>query len=507
MSNEIPKRDALQELIQSMSRNEKGYFKKYCGQYSSQKDQKYLLLFDAMERQQEYNEQDLLKKLIGQIGADKLSHFKNYLYQLILKVLEQFYSSNFPEIEIRNMINQALILYKRGLVEHAKKQLRKAKKIANKFEDLYALGEILQLEQKLLNISSESKTSFEQNDVFFSTEINNIRQIEQLILSRRLERMIVDQHWMKGLGNQQQSVELFDQELSLIKSNDTLSVIAQLHYNNANLLYQYVHQRDIKKAFEFAEKNYRLVRDNPMVGQTDESRYMRIIYSYLGFCLPLKKEKAFLDGIEILQNFSSKDLQTQANAFDIRYNLLFNYSLSFGVLDLGKNYVHNFQNEVPKFINKLSGRSQIILYHLAAYICHLSEDYEVGLDFINRIYNLKDYNTRIDIQCVARIQEILIHFELENWLLLISKVRNYSRFLKKCGHLYPKVDLLLRSINSVANNPATGYQQVFNKLKIKLNSLTDNLEEERFLEHFDFLSWINSKLENQSFRTIHSKKE
>ena len=74
----MTKNDQLHELVTSLSKNEKGYFKKYCKMYSSQQDQKYLKLFEAVDGVEDYSDKLIKQKLKGEIEERKLPVLKNY---------------------------------------------------------------------------------------------------------------------------------------------------------------------------------------------------------------------------------------------------------------------------------------------------------------------------------------------------------------------------------------------------------------------------------------------
>ena len=498
----MTKADQLHELIHSLSKNEKGYFKKYCNLYSVQKNPKYLKLFEAIDKEEVYSDKVILQKLEGIIEEKKLWVQKNYLYWLILKVLEQYYANKNPDIEICSFINQAKVLYNKGLFTHSKKVLKKAKQLAETHEFLYFSGEILQFEQKLFDTSAKSKTNYQENKFYFDKELFNLERIKNLIHCRDLERKVIDQHWLKGLNVEEKvTFNRLLEELKIEADVTASTTTAKLHFNQASMLHHYTNGANMEAAFEFAEANFNLIQEFPIIGKRDEYKYIRILYSYLGLCIPLKKEQAFLKGLKTLESFKSKELQTQADVFDLKYNLAFNYVITFHRFEEGKKYISKYQKELPLFMEHLTGRSQIVLHHLVAYIHHINEDYQSAIYAINEIYLLKEEDTRVDIQSVARIQDILIHFDLGNWDLIISKVRNCLRFLKKNNHLYPLNELLLKNINSVAKKPKTGYQHAFEKLKEKINTLPINDPAERkLLDHFDFMSWIKGKVEGTSFK-------
>src|SRR5437588_191956 len=104
----------LFDLIKSLDGGEKGYFKKHSFINSkSNADVNYLLLFDAIEEQKEYNEKELRLKFKQQAFARQFPVAKIYLYNRILKALHSYHGSVFEEI--RNCLHHAEILYYKKL--------------------------------------------------------------------------------------------------------------------------------------------------------------------------------------------------------------------------------------------------------------------------------------------------------------------------------------------------------------------------------------------------------
>ena len=77
MSNRFS--DALFQLIHSMHKAEKRNFKLYIKRNSSNQDLKVIQLFDALDRQNEYDEKALLKKLSS--TKTQLANLKTHLYK------------------------------------------------------------------------------------------------------------------------------------------------------------------------------------------------------------------------------------------------------------------------------------------------------------------------------------------------------------------------------------------------------------------------------------------
>ncbi len=119
----------LFDLIQSLSKGEKRYFKVHSSRHTIGEENKYVKLFDAICKQKVYDEKDLLanEKYVRQLPL-----LKKRLYHSILKALEVYHTS--IDAEVRKLLHQAEILYEKALYEQAKKILRSIKTICKENE-------------------------------------------------------------------------------------------------------------------------------------------------------------------------------------------------------------------------------------------------------------------------------------------------------------------------------------------------------------------------------------
>ena len=123
--------DHLFELIKSLSKSEKGYFKKVNSFHIKGGQNNYMLLFDSIDKMDAYDEA-LLKKHLGVHIGTQLPFLKHYLYYQLLDSLDQYYQSS--NVEINKWICKTEILYKKGLTIQAQKILDKAMHFAAKKE-------------------------------------------------------------------------------------------------------------------------------------------------------------------------------------------------------------------------------------------------------------------------------------------------------------------------------------------------------------------------------------
>src|SRR6476659_4264547 len=78
--------DALFQLIKSLEKSEKRNFKLYVKRNSGNEDLKIVQLFDALDKMDEYDEEQLLKKNKS-LSKQQLSNMKAHLYRKVLSSL------------------------------------------------------------------------------------------------------------------------------------------------------------------------------------------------------------------------------------------------------------------------------------------------------------------------------------------------------------------------------------------------------------------------------------
>ena len=93
--------DPLYQLIKSLSKSEKRNFKLYANRIQSNEESKFMMLFDAMDKLTEYNEDKILQKANG-ISKSQLSNLKAHLYKQILMSLRSF---KFFKDKISNLLD------------------------------------------------------------------------------------------------------------------------------------------------------------------------------------------------------------------------------------------------------------------------------------------------------------------------------------------------------------------------------------------------------------------
>lgn len=128
--------DHLHKLIASLSKNEKGYFRKMSTGLGQQANN-YIRLFDAIRKQKAYDEAALKKKFAGQKFVRNFSMAKSYLTDAILRSLRNYYAAEDPQKYTGELIDNVRICFEKGLYDTGLSSLKKGKAIALKNDLFY----------------------------------------------------------------------------------------------------------------------------------------------------------------------------------------------------------------------------------------------------------------------------------------------------------------------------------------------------------------------------------
>lgn len=125
----IHKSDKLFDFIKSMTSHERGYFKQ-----STNKDSFYMILFNAMCRQDVYNEEELVRELKNKGCKRKIAAMKDYLWHELTQAMAPYHLIKTPMGEAMAKIQALYLIHNKGLTKHVIKELDVIKKFCIKYE-------------------------------------------------------------------------------------------------------------------------------------------------------------------------------------------------------------------------------------------------------------------------------------------------------------------------------------------------------------------------------------
>lgn len=497
-----PSSDHLFDLIKSLTKSEKRYFR-LLSQQQNESKAKYMQLFDFLEQKDNYSAADL--EGITFIKASQISNMKAHLMQKILQALRQYESGKNSEIHIREMIDYVQLLYNRGLFRQAFDILRKAYKKVTKTGNLELKLELLKWEKNLLNQSVGSQYSQNVQRVISEVEdanskINLINQFTNLAV--KLNAIYVKTGYIRNDEHFKEVQNLFYEGLPQ-HEEEALSIHEKLSLYRLYVNYYYFVE-DMEVGYQYALKWLELYDQHPDLKNSQLNDYLSAVNQVMIAEYKLYYYQNFLKSRQRLHNLNEQ-MQNSVNE-NIRNRLIkyvyvheFNRIFMLGKFNLGVKLLKKLNPDLEAFIQRSDEHSRIILFYKIACLYFGDSQYHKALEWLNRVHQDEKTDLREDIHSFARILSLIAHYELGNMEVIDYYIRSTYRFLLKKGELHLFQKYILRFLRKLAEQfREEELIPEFKKLLKNLEPLQDIRYEKRSFIYFDIIAWLESKIMGKS---------
>lgn len=504
--------DQLYNLIHSLSKGEKRFFKLYAARFTNPSEKKFIVLFNAIEKQKVYDEKKILEKHKA-LNPAQFSNMKGHLYYQVLKSTKLCNSSGLENIKITELLDYGRILYNKCLYKECVKMIDKAKAMAEKNDRSVLLYEILELEKLVIPKTLESGNA-ERVEVLIertnhvADSIRNINIFSNLSL--RLNAFYVQTGFIKGPKDLELVSNFF--QASLPKYTESELSFQEKVYLFYSFVGYYFFIQDFANGYKYAKKWVALFDEQPEMKRHKLELYIRALNSLLAVQNKLYKYKEFAEiQKQLIAIKRDKSLvlteNINLNLFKAIYVHEINRHFMLGEFKSGTRVVAALESELNKFIPRLDKHSVLLLYYKIACLYIGSGNYKTAIKWLNQINNEKEINLREDIHSFTRILLMVCHFELGNDYLLESSIRSTYRYFRKKGELSRYQKYILNFLRHLFADPsARNLKKQFEGLKQQMLSLEKKKFEKRAFMYFDIISWLESKLEGRSVQEIIKKK-
>lgn len=491
----MTKKNNLFLLIKSLTKAEKRYFKLQAAVGGDHKN--YLRLFDFIDKQKEYDEQAVKRRFKDEAFAKQLHVTKIYLNKLILRSLRNFHANASIDSELKDLLRDIEILFKRELFDQCQNSIAKAEEIASSHEKHYSLLEIYDWKRKLALLRSRAGKSRD--------EVNEAIALENLSLKKL---QTVNEYWdltinqfnsrlLSGGSNNRKQL-LSHPLLKNVKAADTLQakslyyfILQTQYYFRGNLSKA---ERSVTDLIELLEAHPERIKENP-------SSYITALNNKIGVCLRAKKLEAIpelLAKIRIIpQKYGLKPRSPLAVKTILQtYNVELEMYRDSGDFERGIARIDEIKSYLKKPNRFIPADYKLMLYYQFAYLYFMKKEYKDSLYWLNELFRAKLGIVRQDILSYARFLNLIIHFELGNITVLKYAVDACRRFLKKRGKPRAFENVLLKFFSRLSMAHPDNYAALFERLKTDLFSSADIVEIENALDYLNFREWIEGRLES-----------
>jgi len=476
--------DLLHQLIHSLSKTEKKYFKEFSS------GQNYVKLFDAINAQEEYDEAKLKKKFKGEAFTNNFSAAKKYLEEAILRSLRNFNSGKLMDDVSYERLQNLKLLHEKGLVKTVEKQLPKLKEFCYQYEQYARLLEVLTFELTFNNSQIKSSAPVYLERLRILQVLTNITHLNQIY------GQLMEIATNSGHENEKQNdkIELLMRnpilkEEALCGEKDELYALWNVFF-----VYHYV-TKNFTASYSAKRKQFELYRTNNIFLKTRPKTYLLMLgnLASLAYNIPDVAEFEFaynemLKAHDKVQGFEGLKFE-QRSSFGL---LLFKLKKDYSELNKHVKYI---EENLKKHTGDITLVREMDTYFNVAVAYFRKKDFGKSLNWINKILNHERVEERQQVHRYARQLELLIHYELNNLDLLDYKITNTQRYLakKNLGDAFDKV-LLNGFRHLIKARDKKELHQCLQLLRTEMQQLPSYELQKVNDEQFEYLSWIESKL-------------
>ncbi|MBI4930073.1 MAG: hypothetical protein HY841_04860 [Bacteroidetes bacterium] len=502
----------LFDLIHSMNSHEKGYFRKYSSLHVRGEKNIYMQLFEAISKQQKYDEEKLKKRFHNELFIKQLPVAKNYLYNQVLKALRSYHYS--IHSEIMDMRHNAEILIEKSLYDQAHKALKKAKQTAKENELLWAAPEIAAMWEMKLAVANNDMNqvkniiSEKSKDFLLLQNAEQYRDInfKMYMLYAAIGKVRGKEH----LGEMKKIMNLSEMK----NESSACSFEARLRFLITHALWADV-QGNADNYYSYSKKVIDLFKLNPKIIPANLSQYIAYYGNVIGAAMNSRRyreARVYLNELKELSAFTKNDM-LRNKLFYFNSHLTLYYFNTIGQSPGKTDVISDITKKITDHHGYLNDIQKSILYSNLATTFFIRQQYHKCTFWLNCIRNEVSLNNYPNIQSYLRIFYLLVNYEAGKTDLLPYLIQSVYRFLKKKEQLYKFETLLLHFLRNELPkvNPETssGKKELilaFQKLKNKITPLAKEPYEKNAFEYFDYVTWLDSKIQNCPFAEMLKEK-
>lgn len=498
--------DALFQLIKSLEKAEKRHFKLYIKRSSSNENLKIIQLFDALDKMSDYDEKVLLKKL-SPVTKPQLANLKAHLYKQLLASLRLLKTAVNIDLQLSELLDNARVLYYKGLKLQSFKMLEKAKELAKTNHKYNFLAQVISLEKKIETLhitrSTLEKTellTMEAADI--SVHIENVIKLSNLALL--LYRWYVQNGHARNKHDEKGVRAFFKDMLSPNPENIT-DFYERLYLYQSYCWYAFIRQ-DFLMYYRYSKKWVDLFSEESTMVTVETGYYIKGMHTLLNALFNLRGYKLFQIVLKQFEKFADTPSSSTHDNFRVHTFIYINaaklnWHLMTGTFSEGLALIPGIESGLKKYASYVDLHRILVFNYKISVLYFGSGDYAICIDYLQRIIN-EHGNLRTDLQCYARLLHLMAHYELGNDAIIESLARSVYRFMAKMKNFSVVEEEIFKFIRSSFNLSPRQLKPAFENFLYKIKHLEKNRFETRAFSYLDILSWVESKVYEKPMNEI-----
>ncbi len=498
--------DALFQLVKSLEKSEKRNFKLFVKRNSAVEDLKTIQLFDALERMQDYDEKEVLKKAKG-VSKQQLSNLKAQLYKQLLASLRLIRDEQNVDIQLHELMDHARILFNKGLYLQSLKVLDKLKDQAKEYHQLTYLQQALFFEKKIeaLYITRSMQNRADQLSVESDRVNHQLSVVNKLSnLSLRLYSWYICNGHARNEKDISSVRAFFEKNLGVV-TRDLTGFYEKLYLYQSYCWYAFI-RLDFLQYYRYSQKWVDLFESDRGMIQAETAIYIKGMHNLMGSYFDLLKHQKLAEAIRKFERFTKQDIvQRNENNRILAYQYLYTARINLyflqGTFSKGLRLVPFLEKMLKEYGLYLDTHRVLIFYYKIACLYFGSGDNEKAIDYLNRIIHQRG-DLRTDLQCYSRLLHLIAHYELGNFELLEYLTKSVYRYMSKMENMSKVEEAMFTFLRRSFRVGAHALKREFETLLEELRKYERDPQERRAFVYLDVISWLESKISGVNVQDV-----
>lgn len=477
-------------LIQAMTRNEKGYFRKSQEGFGAGTDSQYMRLYDLLEKQKSFNLLSIKKVFTGQ--GINLTSTRNHLMQQLLRSLRNYTAEQSDLMQLRELLDHVELLEKKGLHEACIELTEEGLAIAEKNNWLPYVILLLNRQRSLINLMPEKDRDTKAGAIYRKTvEAGTTFHINTRVsyTHGRIAALVNTYYPLRDDVIRDEVLSLIGEMHELLQEPGITSVAASTIHATLALANR------LLARFEVAIQHQKLsmlpFEDSEMVKNKSRQFYAAWYNLIALYTLSGDYKTAFPMTRNLLQlpTFSSGDEQFVEAIYCHQY-----IACKLGANEkISSNDIAHFDTFFAK-PPVLKGVYEEALYKYAS--LHLEADNaKACLQNVMQLRNQFSTHTLISLQVHIRLLEIAAHYQLQHMQLIPALIRSAYRFMLKHELKFTMEQTILQLFRKLLNsNSKHQVNKLLDECATNLEALHNDPYEAAAMEnYFNYVKWMRNR--------------
>ncbi len=498
----ISQTDALIQLISTLTKAEKRQFRLYARRNQQGESLKFLDLFNSIEKQKQASDQQIME-LLPKMSKTQYANLKRHLYGQIMASLRIIHKSKRANIQVREHIDFAYILYGKGLVHQALKILVMAKREAIR-HDLNLMHLTIVEFEKIIetrHITRSGRVKAQELSVSSAAiqeRVNNLVSISNL-------RMELHAAYLKHghKKNDQERADLRKNYKGRIDgfAQKELGGIEQIYLSQTYVWYHYL-QLDFEACKMAAIEWINAFKEEPYMVHRDIDLFMRGYHYVLTACYHLKDLVGFeeyLPEFEKLRksNYKKFDDNSKIISFLYVHTCRLNEAMMKGEFARALTLVPKTLKRIKRYGDRVDTHRILLFYFKIAWINFGFGRWNDCAFYLNFIVNNEMPGLRTDLQIYARIMFMMCCYEEEDLEGLEIQLKNYKQYIRGKDKEAKLARVTIDLFQDLLKSPLGDRKAVMDAYLIKMNAMEKDDFQKTAFTYLDVLSWLLAKRTNQ----------